>query len=149
MMTIPDSLTNVEYLGYGPHACYSDKKLSARIGHWKLKSNEMMERTIKPQDSANRYGTRYMTVSTENDLGFRITGDKTFEFSVSPYTPWELTNTAHDFELPVAEKTVVVIDYRQSGIGSNSCGPELAEKDRLSESNFSWNFEMELLGNSF
>lgn len=34
--------------------------------------------------------------------------------------------------------TVWSLDYRQSGIGSNSCGPELAEAYRLGEKTFTF-----------
>ena len=32
--------------------------------------------------------------------------------------------------------TVLCVDYRQSGIGSNSCGPMLAEEYQLNEEEF-------------
>jgi beta-galactosidase len=54
-----------------------------------------------------------------------------------------LTKTAHDFELEPLEDTVVYLDYRHNGIGSNSCGPWLEEKWRFDEKTF--NFSVRLI----
>ena len=43
---------------------------------------------------------------------------------------------AHNSELKPADSTVVCVDYMQSGIGSNSCGPKLHEKYRLDDAEF-------------
>ena len=52
------------------------------------------------------------------------------------YTQEELTEKAHNYELEESPYTVLCVDYRQSGIGSNSCGPELAEEYQLNEEAF-------------
>ena len=44
-----------------------------------------------------------------------------------------LTFTGHNFELKPLKDTVVNIDFRHAGIGSNSCGPELDNKFKLSD----------------
>ena len=46
----------------------------------------------------------------------------------------------HNFELIEEDLTYLNIDYKQSGIGSNSCGPDLDEKYRFNEEEFSYNF---------
>ena len=141
MLCTPESDTRIEYLGYGPHACYSDKRLSASFGHWNLSEDEMMEKTIRPQESANRFGTRWLRVTTKDSCVWNFRGMPRLEFSVLPYTPWELDSCRHSFELPKSEKTVIHIDYRQSGIGSASCGPDLAQEHRISEINIKWQFD--------
>jgi len=40
------------------------------------------------------------------------------------------------------KETSVIIDYRNSAVGSNSCGPELAEELRISEKKFSFSFSI-------
>ena len=41
-----------------------------------------------------------------------------------------------------SDKSVLCIDYRQNGIGSNSCGPELDEKYRFDEDEWEFGFTM-------
>lgn len=141
MLCTPENDAEIEYWGYGPHACYSDKRLSASFGHWHLSENEMAEKTIRPQESANRFGTKGLRVTDKCGYVWNFSGNPEFEFSVLPYTPWELDSCKHSFELPEAEKTVIHIDYRQSGVGSASCGPDLAEEHRLGEKNINWKFD--------
>ena len=44
-----------------------------------------------------------------------------------PYTQEQLADTPHDDELEPCGSTVLCVDFAHAGIGSNSCGPELAE----------------------
>ena len=53
-------------------------------------------------------------------------------------TQEELAEKAHNYELVESPYTVLCIDHRQSGIGSNSCGPELLEKYQLNPDVFSF-----------
>ena len=43
------------------------------------------------------------------------------------------------------DATYLIIDYKQSGIGSNSCGPELDQRYQLNEKEFSFNFYLKFL----
>ena len=61
-----------------------------------------------------------------------MTGEN-FSFNASHYTQEELTEKQHNFELCPSDYTVLCIDERQSGIGSNSCGPMLLPKYRLGD----------------
>ena len=60
--------------------------------------------------------------------------------NISGYTQEELTNKKHDYELTPADETIVCLDYKMSGVGSNSCGPVLLEKYQLKEEKFSFTF---------
>jgi beta-galactosidase len=54
--------------------------------------------------------------------GFVFIGDE-MEFSALPYTPHELENAMHGYELPQPHYTVVRANLRQMGIaGDNSWG---------------------------
>ena len=57
------------------------------------------------------------------DYGLNFIGDSEFEFNVSEYTSEVLTNAMHINELVKNNRTNLRIDYKVSGIGSNSCGP--------------------------
>ena len=64
-------------------------------------------------------------------------GKYPFSFNASEYTPEELTEKAHNYELEKAG-CVVCTDYKMSGVGSNSCGPALLEQYRFDEEEFQW-----------
>lgn len=78
----------------------------------------------------------------ERKTSLTAVSGQTFSFNASVYTEEELTNKAHNYELEECGSTVLCLDYRQNGIGSNSCGPQLIEKYRLDETEF--HFELRL-----
>jgi len=53
--------------------------------------------------------------------------------TISSFFTAALDRTEHTDELIRDGKTHLRLDYKVSGIGSNSCGPELLPKYRLSE----------------
>ena len=58
------------------------------------------------------------------------------------FTAHDLTVARHDFELVPRKETVVNLDYRQNGIGSNSCGPVLPESLSFNEKAFTFEFRL-------
>ena len=68
----------------------------------------------------------------------RAAASAPFSFRASHYPQEALAAAAHDFELRRAADVELCLDYKNSGIGSNSCGPELREEYRLNEENFTF-----------
>ena len=58
------------------------------------------------------------------------------------YTQEELTRKAHNYELSPCGSTVLCLDARQNGIGSNSCGPRLPEMYKFKDREFDFKFEL-------
>ena len=74
----------------------------------------------------------------DNSLKFKT--DNAFEFNVSHYNAKTLEYAMHTDELVKDKATNVRIDYKVSGMGSGSCGPELNEKYQLKEEKIRMNF---------
>ena len=84
-----------------------------------------------------------MEISDGSRLGLlALSTHGPFSFNCSHFTAEQLTVTAHDFELRPMENTVIHLDYRQSGVGSNSCGPALNPRWRVAEPDFHWSFRL-------
>ncbi|MBR5321928.1 MAG: DUF4981 domain-containing protein [Clostridia bacterium] len=130
----------VKYFGYGPVESYVDKKLEAKMGVFNTTATDNFEHYVRPQENSSHYNTKWATVASAVGHGLMFIKKSGFEFGVSHFSAEYLTKTAHDYELEPAKETYVSIDYKQSGIGSGSCGPELNEKLRLKEKNFSFDF---------
>ena len=60
------------------------------------------------------------------------------------YSQEELAEKKHNFELEKCGSSVVCIDSQMAGVGSNACGPALAEKYRLPLPEISANFHIEV-----
>lgn len=130
---------NVKYYGYGSYESYSDKHLCTYLDEFNTTVSDMYEPYIKPQENGSHFGTRY--VETEN---IRVSSDTPFSFSALHYTQEELTEKKHNFELEKCDDTVLCIDYKQNGIGQNSCGPLTQEEYRFDESEFEFKIRIEI-----
>ena len=87
-----------------------------------------------PQENGSHYATEWALVSNLLGMGLLFIGIDDFSFNASHFTPEDLTNAQHNYELKTRKETIVHVDYKMSGVGSASCGPELLEKYRLSDS---------------
>jgi beta-galactosidase len=61
---------------------------------------------------------------------------------VSEFSTEELDSKSHNFDLESNGYANVRIDYKVSGIGSNSCGPSLLTKYRMRDKKIKFNFSI-------
>lgn len=136
---MPNTFDQAEYFGYGPYESYMDKRQASRLGIFAAPVDSLTEHYLKPQENGSHYGCRWAKLS---DGTFTLTaaGPKGFSMNASPYTQEELAEKKHDYELVPCGETVFCVDYKMSGLGSNSCGPALLPKYRLEEEEFSFKF---------
>ena len=113
------------YDGYGPTESYIDKHMAAEYGTYESSAQKNYPHPIKPQESGSHFACTKLTVGN-----MAITAEKPFSFNVCPYSTRMLMRSAHDFELKGTGNTYINLDIVMSGVGSNSCGPELAERYR-------------------
>ena len=146
--TMPEGAENIRYFGYGPYESYEDKRLASRISLFRTTATENFEHYVRPQENCAHYGCKWADVTLTYGQGLHFSADS-FSLSASHFTPECLTETAHDYELTPDRETTVIVDYRNAGIGSHSCGPELAPKYRISERkiNFTFNIKPCFTGN--
>jgi beta-galactosidase len=142
-LTMPRTTEEVEYFGYGPHESYMDKRQSVVKGKYLTTVDELFENYLMPQENGSRYGTEWAIISNELGMGLKLTSsNEHFSFNAAHYTPEDLAAAGHPHELRKRQETIVNMDYKISGVGSNSCGPQLLEKYRLSEKEFQFNLTL-------
>ncbi|MBQ5334227.1 MAG: glycoside hydrolase family 2 [Oscillospiraceae bacterium] len=140
---MPKAFDRVEYFGYGPYESYIDKHQASYMGNFSAKICDMHEDYIRPQENGSHFGCRHMTVSDGN-VNVRFTSAEAFSFSSSEYTQDELAAKRHNFELNKCESNVICVDSKMAGVGSNACGPSLAEKYRLPLPDISAQFHIKI-----
>ncbi len=143
-LKMPKAMQYADYLGYGPEESYIDKRRASRFGHFETTAAENYEDYIKPQENGSHYGTAQAAVYDDHAVGMSFTAPEGMSFAVSRYTNEELTEKKHNYELEEAPFTVVHLDYKMAGIGSNSCGPRLAKAYRFDEKKFTFHVRMEM-----
>lgn len=126
---MPYDSDSFKYYGRGESENYCDMHYHTRVGMYESNADKEYVNYIVPQEHGNHTKTKMLCM--DNSLSFRT--DNEFDFNVSHYSAKMLMEAMHTDELVKENATVVRIDYKDSGIGSNSCGPELLEKYRLDE----------------
>ncbi|MDO4470498.1 MAG: glycoside hydrolase family 2 TIM barrel-domain containing protein [Bacillota bacterium] len=109
---------NVSWYGMGYEETYADRCRGAKLGIYSNKVKDNMAKYLNPQECGNKTGVRWASVTDSKGRGMLFTGDKV-EFSALPYTPHEMENARHDFELPQIHYTVVRVSKQQMGVGGD------------------------------
>lgn len=137
-LVMPKGNEYIKYFGEGPTEAYIDKKLSTSVGIYSSSVSDNFEHYIKPQENSSHCGTLWASVYSASGHGLLIRSDSPFSFNAQHYSKQTLTKVRNDADLVPDEKTFLSIDYKMSGCGSASVGPELDEKYRFSEKEFSF-----------
>ena len=127
---------NLEWYGMGPEETYVDRVTGARLGVYRNKVADNMADYVVPQECGNKVGVRYARLTDSSGRGIEFTGSANeMEFSALPYTPHELENAMHHYELPEIHYTVVRVNMQQMGIaGDNTWGALTHDEYLLPES---------------
>lgn len=137
---LPERMNRTEFFGYGPHESYIDKRRASYMGLFAKTIEECHEDYIKPQENGSHYGCEWVKVYGASGGLKAEAVSEPISFNASVYTQEMLTKAQHNFELEKSGNTVFCIDYMQSGVGSNSCGPQLMGKYRLDADSFTFGF---------
>lgn len=129
-------LDRVRYCGMGPEESYPDKHRASWHGIFEGEVRTMHRPYLKPQEYGAHWDCSWCELAGET-MGIKAASEEGFMFQACTYTQEELSGKAHDFELKEADCVVLCLDHSQSGIGSGSCGPQLLEKYRFNEPEFS------------
>lgn len=118
LFKIPCDYDKVTWYGRGPEENYSDRKHGARMGLFTKKVADNVTPYLKPQECGNVTDVRFAKVYDNSNTGLLYTGS-CFELNVMPYTPHELENATHHYELPAVHNTIVRINAAQMGVGGD------------------------------
>ncbi|MDE6662134.1 MAG: DUF4981 domain-containing protein [Lachnospiraceae bacterium] len=121
---------NVEWYGNGPQETYEDRKNGAKLGIYKNLVSDNMAQYLNPQECGNKTGVRYAKVMDRKGRGLIFTGEN-MNFSALPYTPHELENARHPYELPQVHYTVVRVSMQQMGVGGDDSWGALVHPEFL------------------
>ena len=131
-LTARRDLEQVRYFGYGPMEAYADKRLAARLGDFTTTVQDNFESYLRPQENGAHADTSWLSLWNAAGHGLLVTAeDKPFTFGVSHYGTKQLRSTPYRHLLTAEDATYIHLDAAQSGCGSNSCGPALAEEYRV------------------
>ena len=111
---------NVQWYGLGEAETYADRKKGAKLGIYQNKIVDNIARYMVPQECGAKEEVRWAKVTDRKGRGmyFEMDGESMM-FSALPYTPHEMENAMHPYELPQIHYTVVRVAKGQMGIGGD------------------------------
>ena len=109
---------NLTWYGMGSEETYADRRHGAKLGIYSSKVADNMAKYLVPQECGNKVGVRYARLVDAKGRGMMFEGDE-LSFSALPYTPHELENAAHVYELPQVHHTIVRVAMAQMGVGGD------------------------------
>lgn len=121
-------LENLMWYGLGPADTYCDRERGGRLGIYHNKVTENLAEYLVPQECGNHTGVRRAWITDNKGRGVLFTGEN-LSVNVLPYTPHELENAMHAYELPPIYYTVARIALKQMGVaGDDSWGSRTHEE---------------------
>lgn len=112
----------VQWYGLGPAETYADRKRGGKLGIYENKVTDNIAEYIVPQESGNKCDVRWVCVTDLKGRGLKFEGDR-MSVNVSPWTPHEIENATHPYELPQIHNTIIRVAEAQMGVaGDDSWG---------------------------
>ena len=108
----------IRWYGLGPEETYADRQQGARLGIFEKTVEENFARYLVPQECGNHCGVRRLDLTDRRGRGVTFFGED-LSINVLPWTPHEIENAAHAYELPQVHYTVVRVALGQMGIGGD------------------------------
>ncbi|MBF1041026.1 MAG: hypothetical protein HXK92_05190, partial [Lachnospiraceae bacterium] len=145
LFQLPAELEQVTWYGLGPEENYCDRNSGARLGLYERKVEDMMTPYVVPQECGNRSGVRYAKITDAYGRGILFSGDR-MDFSALPYTPEQMEEARHPYELPRPFDTVVRCSLRQMGVGGDDSWGARTHEEFLIDTSGPLHFSVKMRG---
>jgi beta-galactosidase len=119
---LPSRYGRTEWYGRGLEESYQDRTSGARLGRWSLDVAEWAHPYVRPQETGNRTGVRWLALRDEEGWGLLVAGAPEVEATAIPYAredldPGERKVNAHWGELRARDAIYLNVDFKQRGVG--------------------------------
>ncbi|MCR5788760.1 MAG: DUF4981 domain-containing protein [Lachnospiraceae bacterium] len=118
MMTVPAELNELEWYGLGPEETYIDRP-HGRLSIYQNYVRDNMAKYLVPQECGNKIGVRYAELTDKKGGLCLLASGSYMNLSVLPYSPEEIDNASHPFELPLQQYTYIRASLMQMGVGGD------------------------------
>ena len=144
VISMLNGLSEFEWFGRGPFENYIDRNRAAMVGRYRSDADtEANFNYCQPQEHGNRTDVRELILKDDNYcMIFRSPAP--FEFGATRFTPADLYKARHPNELVKRKETVLSIDLKQRGVGTESCGPGTPLQYEVSEKSYTFTLNFSL-----
>ncbi|HYF50380.1 MAG TPA: glycoside hydrolase family 2 TIM barrel-domain containing protein [Planctomycetota bacterium] len=126
---MPGKFDRVTWFGRGPHENYIDRQISAHVGLYRAKVEELYVPYIHPTENGGRSDVRFVALTDESGAGLLVCGDALLQFSAHFCTTQDLYEAKHTVDVPKRENITLSIDHKHMGVGGDdSWSPRVHEQ---------------------
>ncbi len=147
--TLPSGFEKIAYYGRGPLENYQDREDMSPIGIYKQTVREQFYPYVRPQETGNKTGVRWLTIMDTRGNGFRIehvTGllnTSALHYYRQDLDDGDKKDQRHSGDLKPRPQTELHIDLKQMGLGSvNSWGELPLLQYRLLPDDYEYQFKI-------
>lgn len=139
-MKLPKEMRNVSWYGLGPEENYPDMQSASIMGIYNTNVDGMHVEYAMPQENGRRGNVKWLAVG-DDENSLLICSKNGVGVDVHDYTIDALAKAKHVGEIKRCPETIIHIDAKHSGVGTNACGEEqtYANKTRIND------YEMKLV----
>ncbi len=112
-------LDQVSVLGFGPEETMPDRERGALFGRWDYPVGKEEDVYMVPQENGTRTGVTGAALTGDGMPTLRLSTPGTMVFSAGHWTPNELENARHFWQLPPVTRTVVRCAAGMRGAGGD------------------------------
>jgi beta-galactosidase len=145
--TMPAGFDSIAWYGRGPHESYSDRHTGAFVGLFKGSVWEQFHPYVRPQETGNKTGVRWMALTNSKGTGWFIAGNPVTDASAWAFDPDAIAyvpsaiKQKHGADVKKSDLITVNVDYGQRGLGGDNSWGALPHKEyRIFPKEISWTF---------
>jgi beta-galactosidase len=145
VLTLNPGFEKLKWFGRGPFENYSDRKRAALVDLYESTVTNQYVPYIMPQEHGNHTDVRWLSLRSAS-AGLLVEAAGPMEFSASHYTAQDLDCAYHTYDLKPRAEVILNLDYRQRGLGTESCGPGPLEQYKIKPGRYAWSYTIQPLG---
>ena len=144
VLFLKPGLEKLRWFGRGPFENYSDRKRAALVDLYESTVTDQYVPYIMPQEHGNHTEVRWLSLGGES-ARLLVAAAGPMEFSASHYTAQDIDSAYHTYDLRPRAEVVLNLDYRQRGLGTESCGPGPLEQYKIKPGRYAWSYTLQPL----
>jgi beta-galactosidase len=144
VLRLKPGFEKLRWYGRGPFENYSDRKRAALVDRYESTVTEQYVPYIMPQEHGNHTDVRWLSLGREN-ARLLVEAAGPMEFSASHFTAQDLDSAYHTYDLHPRAEVILNLDYRQRGLGTESCGPGPLEQYKIKPGRYAWSYTLQPL----
>jgi beta-galactosidase len=141
VLVLKPGFEKLRWFGRGPFENYSDRKRAALVDLYESTVTDQYVPYIMPQEHGNHTDVRWLSLGCES-ARLLVEAAGPMEFSASHYTAQDIDSAYHTYDLHPRAEVILNLDYRQRGLGTESCGPGPLEQYKIKPGRYLWSYTL-------